>query len=86
MAGRDVSDEELENVRHELEFCVNQTNDLLPSVLRIGMDRLKADNFASNLVNAMETAQWNVQFRDLLLKIMLAQAKYIKLLERRIGK
>jgi hypothetical protein len=60
--------------------------DLAPSALRIRRGRLEADDLVSKLLNKIESDQWNEQYRELLFKILKAQGKYIKLLERRIGK
>ena len=44
------------------------------------------DNLIQNAFHAVLTKNWNDQFRSELMKTMGAQAKYIRLLERRIGK
>jgi hypothetical protein len=81
-----VSDEELDNARHEVEFCFNQINDLEPQALQLSKGKLEAETVVQQLLNKMLTDQWNEQFRGLMLKTLEAQGKYIKLLERRIGK
>ena len=82
----DVSDEELDNARHEVEFCYRQLPELEPWARQISEKRVGAEDTVNKLLNKMESDQWNEQFRALMLKTMGAQAKYIKLLERRIGK
>jgi hypothetical protein len=44
------------------------------------------ETFVNKVLNKIETDRWSVQFQRLLLKTIEAQAKYIKLLERRIEK
>jgi hypothetical protein len=44
------------------------------------------DNLIEKVFDAVESANWNNQFRHRLIKTLVAQAKYVKLLERRIGK
>jgi hypothetical protein len=44
------------------------------------------ETFVGKALNKIETERWSVQFQRLLLKTVEAQAKYIKLLERRIEK
>jgi hypothetical protein len=48
--------------------------------------RLMDETFVGKALNKIETERWSVQFQRLLLKTVEAQAKYIKLLERRIEK
>ncbi|HKI07026.1 MAG TPA: hypothetical protein VKA09_01395 [Nitrososphaeraceae archaeon] len=42
-----VSDAELDNARHEVEFCLNQINDLWPWALQIHQGRLTDENLVS---------------------------------------
>jgi hypothetical protein len=83
---QNVSDEELDNARHEMEFCFNQIKDLEPQALQLSKGRLEAETVVQQLLNKVLTDQWNEQFKELMLKTIGAQVKYIKLLERRIGK
>ncbi len=60
---------------------------------RVGLDtrqtregRSTDETFVNKVLNKIETDRWSAQFQRLLLKTIEAQAKYIKLLERRIEK
>jgi hypothetical protein len=86
MSRHSVSDEELDNARHEVEFCFNQFTELAPWAQEIMVGRLKGETLSDKLLNKMETDQWDGQFGGLLLKTIGSQVKYIKLLEKRIGK
>ena len=44
------------------------------------------ETFVNKFLTKIETDRWSAQFQRLLLKTIEAQAKYIKLLERRIDK
>jgi hypothetical protein len=65
-------------------FCFGQIKDLEPWARdnRRSID----DAFIKRLMNNSEIDQWDIQFRGILLKTIQAQAKYIELLERKIGK
>jgi hypothetical protein len=83
---RDVLDEELDNARHEMVFCFAQIKDLEPWAQQISEGGSLDKTFINKLLNNREIDLWDAQFRGLLLKTIQAQIKYIKLLERRIGK
>ncbi len=83
---RDVLDEELDNARHEMVFCFAQIKDLEPWAQQISEGGSLDNTFINKLLNNREIDLWDAQFRGLLLKTIQAQIKYIKLLERRIGK
>jgi hypothetical protein len=80
---RDASDEELNNARQETE---SQIKDLEPWARQITEGRSIDDAFIKRLMNNSEIDQWDIQFKGILLKTIQAQAKYIELLERKIGK
>lgn len=83
---RDVLDEELDNARHEMVFCFAQIKDLEPWAQQISEGGSLDKTFINKLLNSREIDLWDAQFRGLLLRTIQAQIKYIKLLERRIGK
>jgi hypothetical protein len=83
---RDVLDDELENAKHDMVFCFAQIKDLEPWAQQISEGGSLDKTFINKLLNNKEIDLWDSQFRGLLLKTIHAQAKYIRLLERRIGK
>jgi hypothetical protein len=83
---QNVSDEELDNARHEMIFCFGQIRELEPWARQITEGRPMNDTLINGLLNNKEIDQWDAQFRGLLLKTIQAQVKYIDLLEKRIGK
>jgi hypothetical protein len=59
---------------------------LEPWAKQITEERSGDETLVDKLLNKMQTDQWDTQFKGLLIKIIGAQVKYIKLLERRIEK
>jgi hypothetical protein len=83
---QNVSDEELDNARQEVEFWIRQIPELEPWARQIKERRSSDGSYVSILLNEIETDRWNEQYMHVLFKIVEAQNKYIKLLEKRIGK
>lgn len=48
-------------------------------------ERSSDENVVDVALNQIETDRWIKQSGDVLFKVIVAQSKYIKLLERRIG-
>ena len=81
-----ISDAELDNARHEVEFCFGQIRELEPWARQITEERSDNETLVDKLSNKIKTDQFDAQLSGLMLKTIGAQIKYIKLLERRIGK
>jgi hypothetical protein len=83
------SDAALDNARHEVEFRFKQLLEMEPYAKspagRKPADTTK-DNLVQNILYVAEKADWDNRLGELMTKIMYAQAKYIRLLEERIGK
>jgi hypothetical protein len=47
---------------------------------------VKEEDFFDKLLNNMDNDKWRKQFQEVLAKTVIAQAKYIRLLEAKIGK
>jgi hypothetical protein len=80
----DVSDEELDKARHEVEFLMKQFPELETWSRQI-KERSNEENVVNVALDQMETDRWIKQYGDVLFKVIVAQSKYIKLLERRVG-
>ena len=78
-----VSDEELDKARHDVEFLMRQFPELETWSRQI-KERSSEENVVKVDLKQMETDQWIKQYGDILFKVIVAQSKYIKLLERRI--
>jgi hypothetical protein len=87
LTNHEVSNEELDNARQELNFCIIQITELEPAAKRIAEQlSIKDDNYMRQVFAILERNQWGEQYKALMLKQLKAAYKYIKLLERRIGK
>jgi hypothetical protein len=80
----DVSDEQLDKARHEVEFLMTQFPELEAWSRKI-KERSSDENAVNVALDQMETDRLIKQYGDVLFKVIVAQSKYIKLLERRIG-
>jgi hypothetical protein len=81
----DVSDEELDKARHEVEFLMKQFPELETWSRQI-KERSNEENVVNVALDQIETDRWIKQYGDVLFKVIVGQSKYIKLLERRVGK
>jgi hypothetical protein len=82
---QDVSDEQLDKARHDVEFLMTQFPELEAWSRQI-KERSSEENVVNVDLNQIETDRLIRQYGDVLFKVIVAQSKYIKLLERRIGK
>jgi hypothetical protein len=80
----DVSDEQLDKARHEVEFLMKQFPELETWSRQI-KERSNEENVVNVALDQMETDRWIKQYGDVLFKVIVAQSKYIKFLERRVG-
>lgn len=76
----------LDNARHEVEFCYRQLAELETSATALSDPQpahVTNDDVFDNVFRVLRTKNWNDQFRNGLIRVAVAQAKYIKLLEGR---
>ena len=76
---QDVSDEELDKARHEVEFLMTQFPELEDWSHQI-KKRSSDENVVNVDLNQIETDRWIKQYGDVLFKVIVAQSKYIELL------
>ena len=81
---QDVSDEQLDKARHDVEFLMTQFPELEAWSRKI-KERSSEENVIDVDLDQMETDRLIKQYGDVLFKVIVAQSKYIKLLERRTG-
>jgi len=81
---QDVSDEQLDKARHGVEFLMTQFPELEAWSRKI-KERSSEENVIDVDLDQMETDRLIKQYGDVLFKVIVAQSKYIKLLERRTG-
>lgn len=83
---REVSNEELDNARHEIEFCFDQFLELEPLMRQIVEVRTESKTLFDLYRNMVQTEQSGGRLEQIMMMTILSQYRYIKLLEKRIGK
>ena len=91
MGSNDLSDRELDDTKHQIDFLLNQANDLLESVQKNDDDNLnktpkKNSSFIENIVYDKLSEAKREEGMLLLGRIISAQQIYIELLERKLTK
>jgi hypothetical protein len=91
MGSNDLQDKELDDTKHQIDFLLNQANDLLESVQKNDDDNLnktpkKNSSFIQNIVYDKLSEAKREEGMLLLGRIISAQQIYIELLESKITK
>jgi hypothetical protein len=91
MGSNDLPDKELDDTKHQIDFLLNQANDLLESVHKNDDDNLnttpkKNSSFIQNIVYDKLSEAKREEGMLLLGRIISAQQIYIELLESKITK
>ncbi|MGB6627220.1 MAG: hypothetical protein WBE61_03725 [Nitrososphaeraceae archaeon] len=89
MGSSDLPDKELDDTKHQIDFLLNQANDLLESVQKNDDDNLnktpkKNSSFIQNIVYDKLSEAKREEGMLLLGRIISAQQIYIELLESKI--
>lgn len=89
MGSNDLQDKELDDTKHQIDFLLNQANDLLESVQKNDDDNLnktpkKNSSFIQNIVYDKLSEAKREEGMLLLGRIISAQQIYIELLESKI--
>lgn len=89
MGSNDLPDKELDDAKHQIDFLLNQANDLLESVQKNDDDNLnktpkKNSSFIQNIVYDKLSEAKREEGMLLLGRIISAQQIYIELLESKI--
>ena len=82
----EVSNEELENARHQMDFCFHRFIELEPLLRQIVEARTESKTLFDLYRNKVQTEQFSGPFDQILVMTIVFQYRYIKLLEKRIGK
>jgi len=80
------SDTALDNAKHEVEFCITQLGELTPEITEIARRELTSDNVIEQYFIKLDGLNWNERYKNTISKLAVTQAKYIRLLEARLGK
>ncbi len=79
-------DTSLDDARKEIAFIGKQISGLSPLALSLKEKEISHDDVIDNILSINDRIEWDDQFRELLKKLLSAQDKYIRLLERKVSK
>jgi hypothetical protein len=78
------NDESLDNSRHELELVGKQLSNLSPLAISLTDKDNSHDDIVNNILSVNDRIEWDSQFQELVKKLLVAQNRYIQLLEKKL--
>ena len=78
------NDASLDNARHEIEFVGKQISDLSPLAISLTDKDNSHDDVVNNILSVNDRIEWDSQFQELVKKLLVAQNRYIQLLEKEL--
>ena len=82
MTGYD--DASLDNARHEIELVGKQISNLSPLAISLTDKDNSHDDVVNNILSVNDRIEWDSQFQELVKKLLVAQNRYIQLLEKEL--
>ena len=76
----------LDKARQEIDLIGEQLSDLSPLALSLNENENSQNDIVENILNIDDKSEWNEQFQELVKKLLVAQNKYIQLLEKEAEK
>ncbi len=76
----------LDKARQEIDLIGEQISDLSPLALSLNENENSQNDIVENILNIDDKSEWNEQFQELVKKLLVAQNKYIQLLEKEVEK
>jgi hypothetical protein len=73
----------LDKARQEIELIGKQISDLSPLALSLSENKNSENDIVKNILNIDDKSEWNEQFQELVKKLLIAQNRYIQLLEKK---
>jgi hypothetical protein len=74
----------LDNARQEIDLIGEQISNLSPLALSLNENENSQKDVVQNILNIDDKSEWNEQFQELVKKLLLAQNRYIQLLEKKL--
>ena len=74
----------LDNARQEIDLIGEQISTLSPLALSLNENENSQKDIVKNILKIDDKSEWNKQFQELVKKLLLAQNRYIKLLEKKL--
>ena len=78
------NDESLDNAWHEIELVGKQISNLSPLAISLTDKDNSHDDVVNNILSVNDRIEWDSQFQELVKKLLVAQNRYIQLLEKKL--
>jgi hypothetical protein len=74
----------LDNARHEIDLIGEQISNLSPLALSLNENENSQKDVVQNILNIDDKSEWDKQFQELVKKLLVAQNRYIQILEKKL--
>jgi hypothetical protein len=74
----------LDDARQEIDLIGEQISNLSPLALSLNENENSQKDIVENILNIDDKSEWNEQFQELVKKLLVAQNRYIQLLEKKL--
>ena len=76
----------LHEARQEIESIGKQISDLSPLAISLSEKDNSQKDIVNNILTINDRIEWNDEFQELIKRLLVAQSRYIQLLEKSISK
>ena len=76
----------LDKARREIESIGKQISDLSPLAISLSEKDNSQKDIVNNILTINDRIEWNDEFQELIKRLLVAQNRYIQLLEKSISK
>ena len=74
----------LDKARQEIDSIGKQISNLSPLALSLTENKNSQNDIVENILNIDDKSEWNEQIQELVKKLLVAQNRYIRLLEKKL--
>ena len=82
----DYKNMSLDKARQDIELIGKQISDLSPLAISLSEKDNSHDDIVNNVLSINDRIEWNDEFQELIKRLLVAQSRYIQLLEKSISK
>ena len=82
----DFDNMSLDKARQEIESIGKQISDLSPLAISLSEKDNSQKDIVNNILTINDRIEWNDEFQELIKRLLVAQSRYIQLLEKSISK
>ena len=76
----------LDKARREIESIGEQISNLSPLAITLSEKDNSQKDIVNNILTINDRIEWNDEFQELIKRLLVAQSRYIQLLEKNISK